>query len=100
MSDGFVPLELVARSGREKAFEPTDPMEPVAVSLATPGFDGVAAMGRTFVEEFAMMGWSASRVGQLFRSAEYTGCHTIYRRRGSRFVDRLVAEVYGRSSDA
>ena len=52
-----------------KAFEPTDPMEPVAVSLATPGFDGVSAMGRTFVEEFAMMGWSRDRIARMF-------CHT------------------------
>ena len=85
----------------DKAFEQDDPWELVGESFAVSDpVEQDAAMARTFIEEFAMMGWSASRVGQLFRSAEYTGCHTIYRRRGSRFVDRLVAEVYGRSSDA
>jgi hypothetical protein len=95
MSDAFVPIELVARSGREKAFEPGDPIEPVAVALSTPGFDGVAAMGRTFVEEFAMMGWSRARILRMFATPRYAGANAVWRALGSNAVEALVDEVLG-----
>jgi hypothetical protein len=95
MSDGFVPLALVARSGRDKVLEPTDPIEPVAVSLSTPGFDGVTAMGRTFVEEFAMMGWSRDRIARMFATPRYAGANAVWRTLGSDGVEVLLDEVFG-----
>ena len=94
MSEGFVPVELVARSGRDKTFESTDPMEPVAMSLATPGFDGVSAMGRTFVEEFAMMGWTRDRIARMFATPRYAGAHVVWLTLGSDSVAALIDEVF------
>ena len=65
--DGFAPeIPLVDVSGRNKAAEPTDPYVATAVSLSTPGYDGIAAMGRAFVEEFALMGWPRERIARMF----------------------------------
>lgn len=94
MSDGFVPLEFVARSGRAKILEPTDPMEPVAVVLATPGFDGVTAMGRIFVEEFAMMGWTRDRIARMFATPRYSGAHAVWRALGPDVIDGFIDDVF------
>jgi len=94
VSTEFVPLEFVSRSGRAKVLEPTDPMEPVAVVLATPGFDGVAAMGRTFVEEFAMMGWTRDRIARMFTTPRYAGAHAVWRALGSDAIEELIDDVF------
>jgi hypothetical protein len=91
-----IPLSpRVADSGRAKMAEQSDPLEPVAVSLATPGYDGEAAMARCFVEEFAMRGWPAERIRLLFQQADYVAAHSVYRARGAEFIDALIAEVLG-----
>ena len=84
----------------DKTFEPEDPMERIA--HAFPVSDPVehdARIARTFIEEFALMGWSSTRIGELYRSPEYVGCHEIYQRRGAEFVDHLIAGVFGVPTD-
>ncbi len=97
MSPGrsFVPVELVAPSGRRKQAEATDPFLATAVSLSTPGHDGIAAMGRTFVEEFAMLGWPRERVARLFRVNRYAGTRAVLEALGEQGVADLIDEVFG-----
>lgn len=77
-----------------KRFESGDPFETVAVAIAT-AEDTTDEMARTFVEEFALLGFSASRVLSLFRNPFYAGAHMIYERRGEEFVRGLIREVFG-----
>ena len=79
----------------DKDFEPTDPLEPVAVAIATPGYDGTDAMARCFVEEFALMGWPAERIFKLFTLPTFAASHAVYCERGPDYVHRLIADVFG-----
>ncbi len=88
-------LRPVADTGRIKVAEPTDPYEAVAVGVPTPGYDGMAAMARTFVEEFARIGWERDRIARMFRIPRYLGPHAVYRSRGPEFVESLIDEVLG-----
>ena len=81
-----------------KSLEPDDPYEFTAMSY--PVRDEEEAdreMARCFVEEFALMGWSADRVRRLFRSEFFVATHGILERRGQPFVDEIVAETFGES---
>jgi len=93
----FVPLELVGRSGSAKQAEATDPFVPTAVSLATPGHDGVKAMGRTYVEEFAMLGWPRERVARMFTVRRYAAAAAVMQALGEDGVEALITEVFGTS---
>jgi hypothetical protein len=77
-----------------KRFESEDPFETVAVAIATVE-DTTDEMARTFVEEFALLGFNAERVLSLFRNPFYAGAHMIYERRGEEFVRDLIREVFG-----
>ena len=50
---------------------------------------------RCVIEEYALTGFSAADILELFESPMYGLCHSIYRRRGSEFVKELVGEVFG-----
>ena len=91
--DAHIPL--IATSGRQKVAEPTDPLIAIAVSVPTPGYDGMAAMARTFVEEFALMGWPRGRIARMFSRPTFVGPYAVYRARGSEFVESLIEEVFG-----
>lgn len=81
---------------QDKTFEADDPFELVGTTY--PVHDGEAAdreMTRCFVEEYALMGWSAERIRGLFESPVYTGTHAVLVRRGRGFVDSVIAEVLG-----
>ena len=82
-------------SGREKVAEPTDPYIATAVALETPGHDGAAAMTRTFIEEFARLGWPRHKIERMFRIPRYVAAHAVYRARGPEFVAAMVDEVLG-----
>ncbi|MEZ4503615.1 MAG: hypothetical protein R3B59_00030 [Dehalococcoidia bacterium] len=86
---------LLAQSGREKAAEPTDPYEPTVVRLVTPGHDGMAAMARAIVEEFALLGWSRRRVLSIFTTPTFAAPHGVYLERGADYVESLVDDVMG-----
>ena len=81
--------------GRQKMAGPTDPLMPTAVSLPTPGYDGLAAMGRTFVEEFALMGWPREHIARMFTMPKFAAAHAVYRARGADFIEELITEVLG-----
>jgi hypothetical protein len=79
----------------DKEFEIEDPFEPVAVVLSTPGFDGLEAMARCFVEEFAMMGWPPQRIFKLFTVEDYAASHAVLLDRGPEYVRDLIVDVMG-----
>lgn len=77
-----------------KELEQEDPYEMVAIAVST-GEDTTGEMARTFVEEFALMGFPPQRVMQLFKNPFYAGAHMVYEQRGEEFVRGLIAEVFG-----
>ncbi len=86
--------------GRDKAAEATDPYVATAVALQTPGHDGAAAMTRTFIEEFARLGWSRQRIERMFRIPRYVAAHAVYRARGPEFVAAMIEDVLGPDGEA
>ena len=88
-------IPLIDLSGRNKAVEPTDPFVATAMTVSTPGYDGLAAMGRALVEEFALMGWSRERVRRMFENPRYRAASLVYQARGPSFVDGVIGEVFG-----
>ena len=83
----------------DKEFEPEDPLEPVAVALDTPGHDGMEAMARCFVEEFALMGWPPARIFRLFTIPEYAASYSIFQERGEQYVRSIIRSVFGEDFD-
>jgi hypothetical protein len=79
----------------DKEFEPEDPFQPVAVSLDTPGHDGMEAMARCFVEEFALMGWPPARIFRLFTIPEYAASYSVLQDKGEDYVKSIIASVFG-----
>jgi hypothetical protein len=79
----------------DKEFEPEDPFQPVAVALVTPGYDGMQAMARCFVEEFAIMGWPPKRIFRLFTIPEFAGSYSVMQERGEAYVKSIIASVFG-----
>ncbi len=91
-----IPLVPAAQAGgRKKMAEPTDPLTPTAVLLQTPGYDGLAAMGRAFVEEFALLGWPRERIARMFTVPTFAATYAVYQARGADFVEQLITEVLG-----
>lgn len=81
-----------------KELESGDPFELVGVSRP----DGISAdadreTARCLIEEYALTGFAASEIRDLFASPAYTMPHAIFQRRGARFVTDLVASVFGDS---
>jgi hypothetical protein len=90
-----IPKKTIISSGHLKAAEATDPYVASAVELSTPGHDGTAAMARTFVEEFARIGWSRDRITTMFRKPRYVATYHVYQTRGPDFVAKIIDEVLG-----
>ncbi len=96
-----IPLvPAAAAEGRNKVAEPSDPFMATAVSISTPGYDGLAAMGRAFVEEFAMLGWSRERIARMFAMSRFAAAYAVDRARGPEFIDELITQVLGPPPDA
>jgi hypothetical protein len=80
----------------DKGFERDDPMELVGHTYAVDSqVEHDRAAARTFIEEYALMGWRPPRIQGLFDSPEYTACFDIRSRQGRDFVDDLIGEVFG-----
>jgi len=78
----------------EKHFEEDDPYAFVGVGFPCPdGFDAMEQMARTFIEEFAMMGFSNRLILELFRNPRYQGPHGVFQARGETYVRNLIEEV-------
>ncbi|GIU99066.1 MAG: hypothetical protein KatS3mg014_0682 [Actinomycetota bacterium] len=74
----------------------SDPMEIVGVVLDRPmDLAGLEAMARTFIEEYALMGWPPKRILDVFRRPFYAGAHDAYEALGEARVRALIAETYG-----
>lgn len=83
-------------NGKDKVVESGDPLELVGVSYRVESAeDDDRAMARCFIEEYALVGWDAARIRNLFLSPMYSGPHGITCRRGIAFVDTVIAEVFG-----
>lgn len=77
-----------------KAFERDDPFAMVGVFLPVePDQDAAAEMARVFIEEFALMGFSAERILRLFKSPFYASAHLLYQQRGEAFVRESIDQV-------
>lgn len=84
----------------DKKFEENDPLELVGHTYPVDSQEAHdRAAAQTFVEEYALMGWTAPRIRSLFDSEEYTACFDIKRRQGDQFVDELIATVFGVKAD-
>ena len=73
-----------------------DPFELLAIRRpmrATEESDRETA--RCIVEEYALTGFSARDIGELFASPSYGLPHAIYQRRGEKFVRELIIGVFG-----
>lgn len=79
-----------------KSHEADDPYALVGQGFPVPSdYDSVGLMARTFVEEYAMIGFDRERVMRLFRSARYQGPHGVLRLRGEAYVKELLDSVFG-----
>jgi hypothetical protein len=75
---------------------PDDPMEIVGVVLDRPIDDrGLDDMARTFIEEYALMGWSGKRILSLFRHPFYGGAHDAYEALGETRIRELIELTLG-----
>jgi hypothetical protein len=88
-------IPLIDTTGANKVAESTDPMMAMAVGLETPGYDGLAAMGLAFIEEFALMGWPRERISRMFRAPQFAAAYRVYQARGDAFVEGLITQVLG-----
>lgn len=77
-----------------KDVAPEDPLEIVGVVLDRPiDRPGLEAMARTFVEEYALMGWPAKRILTLFRQPFYAGAHDAYEALGEERIVELIEQT-------
>lgn len=79
-----------------KHLEQDDPFE--LIGAGYPVGDAEEAdreAARCIIEEYALTGFSATEILELFESPMYGHCHAIYRRRGAQFVADLVGRVFG-----
>jgi hypothetical protein len=78
-----------------KSFEPSDPMEVVAVSIP----DGDQEyMAECLVEEYLLLGWSERQLKALFTRPFFQMTHQLYRERGEAWVRSLITRVCDRWS--
>ena len=83
-----------------KDVTPEDPMEIVGVVLDRPvDRRGLDEMARTFVEEYALMGWPAKRILGLFRHPFYGGAHDAYEALGEARILALIEATLGPPED-
>jgi len=78
-----------------KFFEEDDPFELVGVELSgsfPTGVDPLEEMARTFIDEYARIGWNRGQLLKLFQDPFYQGPHMIYKAKGELFIQRLIAE--------
>jgi hypothetical protein len=79
-----------------KDVAPEDPLEIVGVVLDRPiDLRGLDDMARTFVEEYALMGWPAKRILTVFRQPFYCGAHDAYEALGEARIVELIGQTLG-----
>ncbi|MEO5918515.1 MAG: hypothetical protein ABIQ17_03040 [Candidatus Limnocylindrales bacterium] len=89
------------RTGADKPFEADDPLSFVPVRFPVESSEEADRdQARCLVEEYALIGWSADRIRELFHAPQYAATYGIFRRRGSAFVDAAIDAVLGRNGGA
>lgn len=79
-----------------KSLEANDPFELVGVGHpADIDVETDRETARCIIEDYALTGFAASEILQLFASPAYGLPHAIYQRRGAGFVTGLVGEIFG-----
>ncbi len=79
-----------------KDVEAGDPLEIVGVVFDRPMDAGaVDEMARTFIEEYALMGWGRGRILEMFRRPFYGGAHDAYERLGEPRIVELIDQTLG-----
>ncbi len=79
-----------------KDVAPNDPLEIVGVVLDRPiDARGLEDMARTFIEEYALMGWIPKRILNMFRNPFYGGAHDAFEVLGERRIVELIEETVG-----
>jgi hypothetical protein len=77
-----------------KDMESDDPYEMVGVLVPTaPGEDATGQMALSFVEEYALMGFTGGQILHLFRNPFYAGAHMVYEQRGEAYVQEIIDQV-------
>ncbi len=85
------------QTGADKPFELDDPLSFIPVTYPVEASDQADRdQARCLVEEYALIGWSADRIRELFHAPHYAATYGIFRRRGSDFVDEVIGGVLGR----
>ena len=75
--------------------EAEDPYALVATILPSPAdYDVQGEMARCFIEEFALMGWTAQRILRIFKNPFYQGPYAIYQTRGEEFVRDIIRQIF------
>ncbi|MCZ7531490.1 MAG: hypothetical protein M5U31_14845 [Acidimicrobiia bacterium] len=93
---GRVDRSMPVDAGSDKSLESDDPYELVGVRFpVAPGVDADAAVVRCMIEDYALMGWPATRIRQLFGAEEFQGTHDVAARRGADFVEEQIVAVFG-----
>ena len=78
-----------------------DPLEIVGVVLDRPiDLEGLDGMARTFVEEYALMGWPPKRILGMFQQPFYGGAHDAYEALGEPRIVELIEQTLGSVEDA
>lgn len=78
-----------------KPFEDDDPMELVGIGYPVEGtVEADRQTATALIEEYALGGWSADEIRNLFASPAYAATFGIARRNGPAFVDELIATVF------
>jgi hypothetical protein len=78
-----------------------DPLEIVGVVLDRPiDLEGLDGMARTFVEEYALMGWPPKRILGMFQQPFYGGAHDAYEALGEPRIVELIEQTLGPVEDA
>ena len=73
-----------------------DPMEIVGVVLDRPiDRRGLDDMARTFIEEYALMGWPPRRILGMFQQPFYGGAHDAYEALGEQRILTLIEQIAG-----
>lgn len=79
-----------------KHLETDDPYELVGVALARDiDFATDSETARCLIEEYALAGFAASEIIELFASPAYSMPNAIFQRRGPAFVRELITGVFG-----
>jgi hypothetical protein len=94
----FITANPAARavSPSDKDLEDDDPYSLTGVRYPIAnGVDADREVALALVEEFALSGWTAKRIRQLFFAPQSGALHEIYLRRGGGFVEQQLGEVFG-----